>query len=264
METFINNHVVPIAKNLLFAIIIFVAGMAVIRIVNKYLPKSKFFIQLDASVSSFIMSTIKILLYILLLVTIISVLGVPMASIIAALTSAFLAIGLALQGALSNFAGGIMILVFRPFKVGDYITCAGGPGTVKEISVIYTSVITDDNNRITVPNGTLMNDSVINHTVEEERRVDIKFSVAYGTNESKVKDKLFSRVMEDARILTVPSADFKTIAYLDNGIQYSLRIWCDASVYWSVYYDYMEYVKTVLAELNVSAPTSNISFDVNK
>ena len=213
MEAFINNHVVPIAKSLLFAIIIFIVGMLVIRIVNKYLPKSKLFMKMDASVSSFIMSTIKILLYVLLLVMIITILGVPMASVIAALTSAFLAIGLALQGALSNFAGGIMILLFKPFKVGDYITCAGGTGTVKEISVIYTAVITDDNNRITVPNGSLMNDSVINHTVEEERRVDIKFSVAYGTDECKVKEKLFSQVMDDARILTVPSADFKTVDF---------------------------------------------------
>ncbi len=264
MEAFIQTHVIPLAKSLVFAIIVFVVGMIVIRLLSKHLPKSKLFNKIDPSASTFLLSTIKILLYVFLIIIIISILGVPMASIIAALTSAFLAVGLALQGALSNFAGGIMILLFKPFQVGDFITCSGGTGTVKAISVIYTSIVTDDNNRITVPNGTLMNDSVINHTVEDDRRVDVKFSVAYGTDEAALKEKLIALAQEDSRVHAVPGVELKTIGYLDNGVQYALRMWCDAANYWAVYFDHMEKTKTVLSELGVSAPTSKVSFDVNK
>jgi len=264
MEAFIQTHVVPLAKNLAFAVIVLIVGIIAIRLVTKYLPKSKLFRKLDDSAESFILSTVKILLNLFLIIIIISILGVPMASIIAALTSAFLAVGLALQGALSNFAGGIMLLLFKPFKVGDFITCAGGTGTVKEISVIYTSIVTDDNNRITVPNGTLMNDSVINHTVENDRRVDIKFSVAYGTDEAALKEKLFSLTTGDERIHSNPAVELKTIGYLDNGVQYALRLWVNAENYWAVYFDYMESAKSALAELGVSAPTSKVSFEVNK
>jgi len=264
MENFIQTHVVPFAKNFVFALIVLIVGIIAIRLLTKHLPKSKLFQKIEDSAASFILSTIKILLYAFLIIILISILGVPMASIIAALTSAFLAIGLALQGALSNFAGGIMILLFKPFQVGDYITCSGGAGTVKEISVIYTSILTDDNNRITVPNGTLMNDSVVNHTVEGRRRVDIKFSVAYGTDEKAVESELISLVSSDTRVHNVPDVELKTTGYLDNGIQYALRMWCDAENYWAVYFDYMEKTKDVLSQLGVSAPTSKVSFEMNK
>ena len=264
MEAFIQTHVIPLAKDLVFAILVLIVGLLVIRLLSKYLPKSRLFSKIDPSAASFLLSTIKILLYVFLVIIIISILGVPVTSIIAALTSAFLAIGLALQGALSNFAGGIMILLFKPFQVGDFITCSGGTGTVKEISVIYTSIVTDDNNRITVPNGTLMNDSVINHTVEDERRVDIKFSVAYGTDEAALKEKLISLAMEDGRVHVIPAVDLKTIGYHDNGVQYSFRMWCDAADYWAVYFDYMENTKKILAELDISAPTSKVNFEVKE
>lgn len=261
MSDFFSQHVVPIAKDIIFALIVFVIGMIVIRILNKRLPNMRFFAKLDKSACTFIVSTIKILLYVFLVVIIISILGVPMTSIIAAITSAFLAVGLALQGALSNFAGGIMLLIFRPFKVGDFITCTGGTGTVKEISFIYTSLVTDDNNRITVPNGTLMNDSVVNHTVEGNRRADIKFAVAYGTDEEILREKLLALTTGDERVIQSRGAEFKTIGYLENGVQYAFRIWCDASDYWAVYFDYMEKTKNVLEELGVSAPTAKVKID---
>lgn len=233
--------------------------MLIIRIVKRKLPKSVLFTKLDPSAKSFVLSTVKILMYIFLVIIIISILGIPMTSIVAALTSAFLAVGLALQGALSNFAGGIMLLVFRPFTVGDYITCAGGTGTVKEISFIYTSILTDDNNRITVPNGTLMNDSVINHTVEGKRRVEINFAAAYGTNDDDMTKHLLEMLKGDTRIFTAPAASVKTIGYLDNGVRYSLRMWCSSDDYWDVYFDYMEKTKSVLSELQISAPISKVS-----
>ena len=261
MANFLNQHVVPLAKNLVFAIIVFIIGMLVIKVLNKKIPQMQALSKLDSSAKSFIVSTVKILLYVFLVIIIISILGVPMASIVAALTSAFLAVGLALQGALSNFAGGIMLLIFRPFKVGDFITCSGGTGTVKEISFIYTSLVTDDNNRITVPNGTLMNDSVINHSVEGNRRADIKFAVAYGTDEAMLREKLIALAAGDERVLASQGTELKTIGYLDNGVQYAFRIWCDAADYWAVYFDYMEKTKNALGELGVSAPTAKVKID---
>ncbi len=261
MSDFFELQILPHLKDIAFAAAVLVIGIIFIRILNRILPKSALFKKIEPSVASFILSTIKILLCIFLIIIIISILGVPTTSIVAAMTSAFLAIGLALQGALSNFAGGIMIILFNPYKIGDYITCSGGTGTVKEISVIYTSLITDDNNRITIPNGTLMNDAVINHTVEGTRRVDINFSVAYGTDEQILEKKLIDIAVSDDRILFTPAPVLKTVQYLDNGVRYSLRFWCESDLYWDVYYSIMDKVNHTLCENNISAPTSKVRID---
>lgn len=154
--------VLNIGKEILFAGLVFVAGIVITRLVGKFMQKNKVFKKLDPSVQSFTRSLVKIVIWTLVIVAVVAILGVPVSSLIAAISAAGLAIGLALQGALSNFAGGLMILIFKPFGVGDYISATGAEGTVSDITVFYTKLITVDNKRITVPNGSLMNANVVN------------------------------------------------------------------------------------------------------
>lgn len=262
MKEFFKTHfsttAVELAEKICIGIIVLVVGYIIIRQICRHLPKSRLFTKMEPSAGSFIISTVRILLYAFLVITVISILGVPTTSIIAAITSAFLAVGLALQGALSNFAGGVMILMFRPFKVGDYITCSGGTGTVKDISVFYTSIITDDNNRVTIPNGTLMNESVINHTAEDMRRVDVSFTVPYGTALDELTRELLLSVGARSEAVESPKPDLKVTSYSDAGIVCSFRVWCRSSSYWELYFYMMREIEKVLEKLDIPAPASRV------
>lgn len=264
LKTHFSNTVVEFAEKICIGIIVLILGYIIIRQICRHLPKSKLFTRMEPSARSFIISTVRILLYALLFITVISILGVPTTSIIAAITSAFLAVGLALQGALSNFAGGVMILLFRPFKVGDYITCSGGTGTVKDISVFYTSIITDDNNRVTIPNGTLMNESVINHTAEDMRRVDISFTVPYGTKMNELTRELAAAARLRNETAETPEPDLKIISYTDSGMVCSFRVWCKSSVYWELYFYMMAEIEGVLGRLNIPSPASRVICDIKE
>lgn len=268
MAEIFANHIgsaaAEIAGKIVFAVIVFFVGCFLVRFTMKTLPKSKLFLRLEPSARSFLISTLKIFLYTLLIIIVISVLGVPTASIVAALTSAFLAVGLALQGALSNFAGGIMILIFKPFKVGDYITCSGGTGTVNDISVFYTVIITDDNNRITVPNGSLMNDSVVNHTAEDTRRADVKFTVSYDADIDEISKLLLAFAEDNSKALKNPKPEIKVVAYADTGITCSFRVWCVPGDYWNLYFEMMREVDLTFKKLDIPAPAAKILCDVNE
>ncbi|MBR3844867.1 MAG: mechanosensitive ion channel, partial [Clostridia bacterium] len=164
---------------LLGAIIILLVGIKCTTWFTKWLRNSPKLNKWDDSFRSFLVSFTKIVLYVVLVVTVAMILGVPATSFITVLASCGVAIGLALQGSLSNFAGGLMILFFKPFKVGDYIEASGETGTVVEISVVYTELLTLDNKRITLPNGSLTNSVIKNYSSEELRRVDLTFNAAY-------------------------------------------------------------------------------------
>lgn len=260
---YLKERLLSVAEDLMWAIIVLVIGHFLIRFICKRLPKSKLFKKLEPSARSFITSTIQMVLYVMLVIVVISILGIPAASIIGVLTSACLAIGLALQGALSNFAGGIMLLLFKPFRAGDYITCSGGTGTVKDISVFYTSIITDDNKKVTVPNGVLMNDSIINFSAEELRRVDIPFSVAYGTDDKVVTEGMLKILEGDERALSEPQPLVRVTGCTDNSVAYSLRVWCRSEVYWDMYFDLMKKVSETINEMGIKVPVSHMEIHVS-
>ena len=170
--------ITTIISHILLALVVFLVGRFIIKKFVKWLDKTKMMEKLDPSLHTFLVSFIRILLFALLVVAIISILGVPAASIITVLASAGLAIGMALQGSLSNLAGGIMLMIFKPFKVGDYVETAGAAGNVTKITMFYTVLTTLDNKRVTIPNGSLMNANVTNLTAEPQRRVDLTFTCA--------------------------------------------------------------------------------------
>ena len=166
------------AGNIVGALLVLIVGFFVIKGVMKALRKLKSFEKLDQTTTRFILNFVKWLLYVLLIIAVIGMLGVPMAEVIAVLASAGVAVGLALQGALSNLAGGILLMILRPFKVGDFVEAGGAAGFVQSINLFYTVILTIDNKRVTVPNGNLMNANVTNYTAEDKRRVDLVFACA--------------------------------------------------------------------------------------
>ena len=248
---------------LLGAIIILVIGLKFSSWVSKWLRKSPRLDKLDNSLRSFLSSFIKIVMYIVLIITIAMILGVPATSFITILASCGVAIGLALQGSPSNFAGGLMILFFKPFKIGDFIEAAGETGTVAEISVVYTELLTPDNKRITIPNGTLTNSIIKNYSSEELRRVDFAFSVAYDSNDQTVKSIIKDIIEAHPQVLKTPEAVVRMSEHADSALVYTVRVWCKNSDYWAVYFDILENVKASFDKNNISIPFPQVDVHIN-
>lgn len=259
-----GNSAAALAEKIVVAILVLIVGSIIIKALVKALSKSKALSKMESSTKGYVLSLVKFLLSALLIVIVISVLGVPMTSIIAALTSCLLAVGLALQGALSNLAGGLMIMIFKPFRSGDYITCAGGSGVVQEVSVLYTILLTADKTKITIPNGSLMNDCVVNGSAEELRRVDVPFSVAYSANLEEVSAKLTELAAASQYSDSSNQPHVQVIGYEAGSIRCALQVWCNQANYWDVYWSMMQAIPTVYGAENSAAPVSHIAVDLNK
>lgn len=223
-------------KQIISAIIIFLIGRLLISIVNKLVAKLLARRHVDAGVQSFVKSFVNIMLTILLIVAIISKLGVDTTSFAALLASAGVAIGMALSGNLQNFAGGLIILLLRPFKVGDFIECQGVSGTVKEIQIFHTILTSPDNKVIYVPNGSLSSGTVINYSREATRRVDWTFCVEYGEDYEKVENVINKLIAADERILDTPAPFVNLIALADSSVNVVVRVWVKSENYWDVFF----------------------------
>ena len=248
---------------LLGAILIFVVGIKLTAWLAKVIRTSPKLDKLDMSLRSFLTSFIKIVLYIILVITVAMILGVPATSFITILASCGVAVGLALQGSLSNFAGGLMILFFKPFKVGDYIEALGESGTVVGISVVYTELLTVDNKRITIPNGSLTNSTIKNYSTEELRRVDLSFSVAYNSSDEQVKAIIHEVIASHPMALQDPAPFVRLSQHGDSALVYAARIWCKSADYWTVYFDVLENVKTAFDQNSISIPFPQMDIHIN-
>ena len=182
------------------------------------------------------------------------ILGIPTTSFITALASCGVAIGLALQGALGNLAGGIMILIFKPFKIGDYITTASNSGTVSNITIMYTVLKTPDNKVITIPNGTLTNSVIENYSSSDKRRVDLVFTTAYDCDIDKVREILLAAANGHAKVLHEPEPFARLTKHGDSSLEYTMRVWCNADDYWDVNFDLIETVKRDFDANGISIP----------
>ena len=253
------NLATTVGSKIIFAVIVFIVGKIVIGAVLKLLGKSSLLGKTDASVKSFATSFVKIALYALLIVSVIGILGVPMASIVAALASAGVAIGLALQGALSNLAGGIMLIIFKPFKLGDFVEASGVSGVVKEITLFYTVIVTLDNKHVTVPNGNLMNANITDYSTEEFRRVDLEFSCAKSEDPAKVQSIMVKAMEGNAKVLTSPDKPFARVSGGTNeAMNFTVRAWCKNADYWTVYFDLTQSIIEALGAAGVQAPAVRI------
>ncbi|MDR2496698.1 MAG: mechanosensitive ion channel [Tannerellaceae bacterium] len=222
---------------ILKAAVIFFVGRLVINLVNKLVRRVLNKRNVEPSIKSFLSSMINVLLVILLLISIIGALGVETTSFAALLASAGIAIGMALSGNLSNFAGGLLILLFKPFRVHDYIIAQGAEGSVQEIQIFHTVLRTADNKLVYVPNGALSSGVVTNFNVDR-RRIEWVFGVDYGTNYEQAKGIVNSLLTGDARVLTDPEPFVALHALADSSVNIIVRVWVQSPDYWGVYFDF--------------------------
>ena len=218
----------------------------------------------DASIQTFLVSFIDIVALIVLLIIIISVVGIDTSSFVALFASAGVAIGMALSGTLQNFAGGVMVLLFRPYKVGDYIEAQGQAGTVKEIQIFNTLIQTPDNRIIIVPNGPLSTGIINNYSREKTRRVDRVFSISYGDDFELAKKVLLEIMEKDARILKTPAPFVELGEMSASSIDIKVRVWCNAADYWGIYFDMNKTVYSTFPEKGLNFPFNTITVNMSK
>jgi small conductance mechanosensitive channel len=240
--------------NLLMAIITLVIGLWIIKFIVKMADKAMVRAKLELSLQRFLGSFIGVVLKILLLISVASMIGIATTSFVAILGAAGLAVGLALQGSLANFAGGVLILLFKPFKVGDFIDAQGYMGTVHAIQIFNTVLKTPDNKTIIIPNGALSNGSLTNFSTEPTRRVDMDFGIGYEDDIAKAKSVLNRMVTEDSRVLKEPVFQIVVGELGDSSVNFKVRAWCNASDYWGIYFDMQEKVKYAFDKEGISIP----------
>ncbi|SNS10099.1 small conductance mechanosensitive channel [Belliella buryatensis] len=248
------DFVFEYGPSLLGALITFIIGRYIINLLMKGLNKIFDKYEIDASLSTFLTSFSRALLFVLLFISIATQVGMELTSFIAILGAAGLAVGLALQGSLSNFAGGVLILIFKPFKVGDTIEAQGTLGAVESIDILYTKVRNFDNRVVTIPNGALANNSIINLSQKPTRRVEMAIGVAYGTDLKKTRQVILSTLGKDERIHADPEPVVKFTSFGDSSLDLVVRCWADAGDLWPVYWDNMEALKEAFEANDIEIP----------
>ncbi|SFR69036.1 small conductance mechanosensitive channel [Anaeromicropila populeti] len=263
------NSILPdilkVGKSLLIALVVFFIGKKVInwllRLVEKSLERS----NVDTGITKFLISFSKVVATIVLLVTIIAILGLPTTSFVALIGSAGVTIGLALQGSLSNFAGGVLILVLKPFRVGDYIIAAGNEGTVSGIDIFYTKLLTIDNKVVVIPNGSLANSNIVNVTAEPVRRLDLIIPIEYSENIKRVKDVLFQEAMNHQLVLKEDyQIDIYVSSFEASSISLGLRMWVNTDNYWKLKCEILENIRERFAEENIFIPFNQLDVIVKR
>ncbi|MFH1529917.1 MAG: mechanosensitive ion channel domain-containing protein [Pseudomonadota bacterium] len=242
------------APKLLLAVVVLVVGWWAIGVAVRMLKLVLGKKDVDAGVVTFLSSLAGIGLKAALLVSVAGMIGIATTSFVALIGAAGLAVGLALQGSLANFAGGVLILLFKPFKVGDFIQAQDQMGTVREIQIFNTILKTPDNKTIIIPNGKLSNDSMVNFSTESTRRVDMVFGVGYGDDVDKVKATLEALVAADPRILKDPAHLVVLAELADSSVNFYVRVWAAAADYWGIYFDMHEAVKKTFDAKSISIP----------
>lgn len=264
--TDLGNHAISFGLKVLAAIIIYCIGAWLIKKIKVILARIFVKRNTEASIVSFVQSITSIALTIILIIITVGALGIDTTSIAALLAGGGMAIGMALNGTVQNFAGGIMLLVFRPFKAGDFIEAQGFSGTVREVTIVSTKLTTVDNRNIIIPNGALSNGTINNYSQNEFRRVDWLVDVEYGTPSDSTKELLMSIMTDEKRILYAeqgaPADPFVALNELrDSSIQFVMKAWVKASDYWPVKYDINDRIYTILPKNGVSFPFPQL--DVN-
>ncbi|MGM0622067.1 MAG: mechanosensitive ion channel family protein [Bacteroidota bacterium] len=258
------DAVMTFGPRLIGALIVLAIGWWIIKIIQQTLKNGFEKREMDLSLRGFLNSIIGILLKTMLLISVIGMLGVEMTSFIAILAAVGLAVGMALSGTLQNFAGGVMILLFKPFKVGDYITAQGHSGTVNEIQIFNTILKTPDNVTIIIPNGELATNSMTNYSVEKRRRVDFLFGIGYGDDVDKAKAVLRKLIDDDKRILQDPAPFIAVKELGDSSVNIVVRAWAEASDYWAIFFDMHEKVYKTFDKEGINIPFPQMDVHMQK
>ena len=257
MDAFLSRMVdlgITVGSKILFAVIVLIVGRWLVRRLNKLVNKILTKREVDASLTTFVRSLVSITLNLLLVIVIIGILGIETSSFIALFASAGVAVGMALSGTLQNFAGGVMILLFKPFKVGDFIEAQGQSGTVREIQIFNTILTTADNKVIIIPNGGLSTGLMKNYSKEPPRRVDWEFGIAYGDDYTKAREVLARLLGADSRVLKEPPYFIALTSLGASSVNIVVRAWVNSADYWGVYFDMNEKVYKTFAQENLNIP----------
>ena len=255
---------ISVGSKILLAIVVFLVGRWIVRRLNKLLAKILEKRHVEASLSTFVKSLVNITLTLLLIIVVIGVLGIETSSFIALFASAGVAIGMALSGTLQNFAGGVMILLFKPFKVGDTIEAQGQSGTVREIQIFNTILATPDNKIIIIPNGGLSTGLMKNYSREATRRVDWEFGIAYGDDYTKAKAVIARLLDADGRVLKDPAYFIALTSLGESSVNIVVRAWVNAGDYWGVYFHMNEKFYKTFAEQNLNIPFPQLDVHLHK
>lgn len=259
LQSIIANY----GMKLILAVILLIVGLWLIKFIIKVLEKNvqgKF----DKTLTGFLMSITRAILLILLFISIASTIGIEVTSFVAVLGAASFAIGFALQGSLSNFAGGVMLLIFRPFSAGDTIEVSGYKGKVQEIQILYTIMTTFDNKKIFIPNGDVATDSITNFSAMENRRVDLTFGIGYDDNFHEAIKILKDIAEEHKLILADPEPIIRVTEHAGSSVNIACKVWVKGPDYWDVYFDMHELVKDAFDEAGIGIPYPQLDVHFDK
>ena len=241
-------------KHIIAAIIIFIVGRFIIKLINRLVASILQRRHIEISVQTFLSSLVNIILTILLIITVIGALGVNTTSFAALIASAGVAIGMALSGNLQNFAGGLIILLFKPYRVGDFIDVCGVQGTVSAVQIFHTILLTPDNKAVYLPNGSTSSSTITNYSREDKRRIEWTFGIDYGEDVNRARTAILSVITADARILPDPAPFVAVGGLSDSSVDIIVRVWVPTEEYWNVYYDMHQRVYETFNEQKINFP----------
>ena len=250
----VKTYLVPLGLKILAAIVVLLLGRWVIKLIKKWMANGLMSRHGDATLHSFLSNLVSVVLYFFLIMAIVGILGINTSSLVALLASAGLAVGMSLGGTLQNFAGGVLIIMFRPFKVGDFIAAQGMEGKVSEIQIFNTHLLTMDNKEVILPNGALATGVMTNYSKQKTRRVDWTYSISYGDDYDKAKTVLRGLCDKDERILKSPEPFIELGKLNDSSVDITMRAWVNSADYWAVFFSMNEKVYKAFAHEGLNIP----------
>ncbi|EPQ9985997.1 small-conductance mechanosensitive channel MscS [Vibrio vulnificus] len=266
-ETWLTNNsdlLIQYGVNIISAIVILFIGNIIVKAVANSVSKVLNKKEMDKAVVEFIHGLVRYLLFVIVLIAALGRVGVETASVVAVIGAAGLAVGLALQGSLSNFAAGVLIVAFRPFKSGDYVEIGGVAGSVEAIQIFQTVLKTPDNKMVVVPNSGVIGGAITNYSRHATRRVDLMIGVSYKSDLKKTKQVIRETLEKDARILKDPDMTIGVVAMADSSVNFVVRPWCKTEDYWNVYFDSMQAIKEALDANGIEIPFPQMDVHLNK
>jgi small conductance mechanosensitive channel len=251
-------------KKIVTVVVMLVVCIIVIKIVLKVLDRAFGRLGMDRGLHTFIRAALRVVLWLIAACLVLGYVGIPMTSFVAVLSVMGLAVTLAIQGTLSNLAGGIQVLVSKPFKADDYIDAGSVSGTVAEVGLVYTKLRTVDNKIICIPNGQITSDRIVNYSDQEQRRVDLKFNTSYDDDPKKVITAIQAVIGAHPKALFTPEPFVRVSAYLDSSVEYTVRVWCATADYWDLYFDLLEQVKQAFDRAGIEMTYNHINVHMIK
>ncbi len=264
MATLYTKYVEPWSIKILISLTIFIIGQLIAKIISRVLGKVLSHTKLDTILVDFIQSLVQALLLVFVIVAALDQLGVNTNSVIAVLGAAGLAIGLALQGSLQNFAAGFMLLIFRPFKAGDFVEAAGAAGIIEKVGIFSTTMHTGDNKQVIIPNGTIYSSNIINYSARGTRRIDMVFSIGYSDDIRKARDVMAAIIKADERVLAEPEPLIAVGELGASSVNFFVRPWVKTDDYWDVKFALTEKIKIAFDENGISIPFPQMDIHWNK